>query len=356
MMTAGQLSHLLAQILAAEDEAQITDALLREADAFAALSPRERERAIDRITDAVQERRGPFYHFPVGAAAHPDGATSPPRATSTRTAHMTAHASQAQRMAKARPRTSEQVVADQKDQAAREKAAREKAAPAAVEKKPATDVVPAIPTATAVAIPDNRTPLDAYLDEVAPAMMVGRMVKFSVTRDDGKAIADDIDFVALCDQTLVGWVKFNGEGEPPTRHMGLLFDRFALPPRDTLGDDDQTQWETGLDGKPADPWQHHMYLVLQRGDTGELFTFVTSSQTGRRAVGTLLRHYKRMRLTSPDQYPVVRLKTAGFQHSDDRVGWVATPALTVVGRAAKDSVAKPDTSVAADLNDQIPFL
>jgi hypothetical protein len=74
-------------------------------------------------------------------------------------------------------------------------------------------VVPVSPTATAVAMPDNRTPLDTYLDEVAPAMMVGRMVKFSkagqyVTHDDGKAIADDADFVALCDQTLVGWIKF----------------------------------------------------------------------------------------------------------------------------------------------------
>jgi hypothetical protein len=138
--------------------------------------------------------------------------------------------------------------------------------------------------------------------------------------------------------------------------MGLLFDGFVMPPRETLGDDDQTQWETGLDGKPADPWQHHMYLVLQRGDTGELFTYVTSSLTGRRAIGNLLRHYKRMQRTNPDQYPVVRLKTGGFQHRDDRVGWVATPVLAVVGRMAKDSAARPDTSVAADMNDEIPDL
>jgi hypothetical protein len=41
-----------------------------------------------------------------------------------------------------------------------------------------------------------------------------------------------------------------------------------------------------------------MYLVLQ-GDNSELFTFATSSMTGRRAVGGLLRHYDRLRKSHP---------------------------------------------------------
>jgi hypothetical protein len=44
----------------------------------------------------------------------------------------------------------------------------------------------------------------------------------------------------------------------------------------------------------------------------------------------------------------------GFQHRDERVGWVATPVFAVVGRTPKDSAAKPDTSLAADMNDEIP--
>jgi hypothetical protein len=82
---------------------------------------------------------------------------------------------------------------------------------------------------------------------------------------------------------------------------------------------------------------------------------VTSSITGRRAIGNLLRHYNRMQTTNPDMYPVAKLKVGGFQHRDDRVGWVKTPAFAVVGRAPKDSAAKPDTSVAADMDDEIPF-
>jgi hypothetical protein len=212
----------------------------------------------------------------------------------------------------------------------------------------------------ALAVPDSRTDVQRYLDEIAPASIVGRMVKFTkngeyATADDDAVISDDIDFVALVDQTLIGLIKFNGEGAPPDRVMGLLYEGFVMPPRSSLPDLDRSKWELGLDGKPQDPWQHHVYLVLQKAETGELFTFVTSSVTGRRAIGTLLRHYDRMLRTHPDEYPVIRLKIGGFQHKDDRVGWVKVPVLAVVGRHAKDDASKPDTSLAADMNDNLPF-
>jgi len=222
--------------------------------------------------------------------------------------------------------------------------------------------VPAVaPKPSLPAVPDTRTPVQSYLDDIAPASIVGRMVKFGkdgtfITNDDGETIADSIDFVALCDQTLIGYIKFNGEGTPPDRHMGLLYEGWRMPARDTLGDTDVRQWENGLDGKPADPWQHHVYLVLQSVETSELFTFVTSSTTGRRAVGNLLRHYDRMARTNPGEFPVVRLKVGGFNHRDDRVGWVSTPVFAVVGRREKDAgLAKPDTTPSGDLNDAIGF-
>jgi hypothetical protein len=96
-------------------------------------------------------------------------------------------------------------------------------------------------------------------------------------------------------------------------------------------------------------------VVLQQTDTNELFTFRTRSKTGRRTVGNLLRHYDRMRKTHPDQYPVIRLKKGGFQHRDDRIGFVPTPTFVVVGRAPEGSTTKPDTSPRADLDDEVPF-
>jgi hypothetical protein len=251
-------------------------------------------------------------------------------------------------IAKRQPPTVDQVVAQQKADAEKQKARIEANVPAAP------------PKSTAVATPDNRTSVQRYLDEVAPASIVGRMIKFSkdgksVTPDDGEAVSEETDFIALCDQTLIGRVRFNDEGRPPDRVMGLLYDGFNMPPRDSLGDTDKSKWQLGLDGKPEDPWQHHVYLVLQRGDTDELFTYVTSSPTGRRAIGNLLRHYDRMTRTNPDTFPVVRLKVGGFQHRDERVGWVPTPVFAVVGRVPRESAARPDTSLGADMNEEIGF-
>jgi hypothetical protein len=233
--------------------------------------------------------------------------------------------------------------------------------------KPAARPEAAIPTGTAVApaksavvaAPDTRTPQQAYLDEIAPASIVGRMVKFSkdgrfVTADDGEPLPEGSEFIVLADQTLIGLVRFHDDA-PPDRVMGLLYDGFVMPPRNSLGDTNPADWPAGLSGAPADPWQHHIYLVLQQPETTELFTFVTSSMTGRRAVGNLLRHYDRMRRTHPDELPVVRLKVGGYQHRDERVGWVATPVFAVVGRAPRDSASKPDTSPGGDMDDEIPF-
>jgi hypothetical protein len=57
MMTAGAIARLLADIVTAEDEAHIVDLLAGSLDALATLAPRERERAVERIADAVREYR-----------------------------------------------------------------------------------------------------------------------------------------------------------------------------------------------------------------------------------------------------------------------------------------------------------
>jgi hypothetical protein len=243
------------------------------------------------------------------------------------------------------PPTPEQVIAEQNRRAAKAKAEE-------------TALVPAQPTSTALALPDTITASQLYIEQNAPTSIVGRLIKFSkdgvfTTPDDGEPVSDDVDFIALCDETLVGWIKFNGKDAPPERVMGLLYSDFRMPMRDALGDTDEAQWESGLSGAPEDPWKSQACLVLQNVDTRELFTFVTTSSTGRRAVANLLRHYDRMQRTNPDEVPVVKLKQGGFNHR--KVGWVATPVFAVVGRTSRDNAAKPDTSSAADMNDEIPF-
>jgi hypothetical protein len=240
-----------------------------------------------------------------------------------------------------------------------QKAATVAAAHARVESTAVTPVTkPALP---AEMPPDSRAPLDRYLDEIASAQLPGRVVKFAgkdgkfVYTDDGTEIGDDVDATFLDDQVMVAMLRFHGKGVPPDRIAGLLSDGFVPPSRESLGDNDPSAWELGLDGRPQDPWVHQIAIALQRSDTGELITFVTSSTTGRRAVGSLIKHANRLHQSHPDMYAVVRLKAGGFNHRDERVGWVPVPVFAVVGRTPRDSAAKPDTSPAADYSDEIPF-
>jgi hypothetical protein len=221
-------------------------------------------------------------------------------------------------------------------------------------------VMPKPATAAMTSAERNKEYRSRYLDEVAPSGIAGRLIKFGkdgayVTSDDGAALPEAAEYILLADDTLVGWMKFNGVGEAPEKIMGLLFEGFEMPSRESLGDLDPKAWELGLDNQPQDPWLHQQCLVLQNTETAELYTFTTSSKTGRRAVGQLLRHYERMQRTKPDELPVIRLGKGGFKHKDSRVGWVDTPVFVVVGRAPRDSAAKPDTSLGTFLDDKIVF-
>jgi hypothetical protein len=270
------------------------------------------------------------------------------------------------------PRTTQQALAEQKATAERDRAAAQRRTAqqkqaealdrfAKPSEQPQQAIVPA--AKRAVALPDVRTEHQKYLDEVAPSTIVGRPIKFDgkngkfLYADTNEEISPDSDFTALCDETLIGWIRFHRDGEtPPDRIQGLFYDDFVMPDRDTLGDMDESRWELDLDGKPDDPWKHQMNLVLQAPATLELATFRTVNKTGRQAVGNLLKHFDRMRKKDDNHYPVVRLKPGGYwSKKDPRVGWVHTPIFVVVGKALKASAAIPDTSPAADMNDKIPF-
>jgi hypothetical protein len=206
------------------------------------------------------------------------------------------------------------------------------------------------------AIPSNA--VDTYLNEHCGGGS-GVLFKFAKDQrfrrvDDGEEIPLGTQFTVVYDQIQVGWMKFNGKGEPPERKMGALFQGFSPCPRDELGDDDQSLWEVGLSGKPADPWQQQILLPLQAED-GELFIFGTTSITGRRAVGRVIDECRKMQRREPNDYPVIKLALASFQHREERIGRVTVPAFVRVGKTGKTGMAAIDTSIAADMNDEVPF-
>ena len=189
---------------------------------------------------------------------------------------------------------------------------------------------------------------------------VGEFIKFSKDAkferiSDGEEIKFGTKLICVFPETQHGWVKFNGAGQPPTRHMGGMFNGYVPPPRGELGDDDPTLWEVGLSGKPQDPWKAQVLLPLKEVDGDRLYIFQTSSTTGLRAVASLISECKQMAKREPDVYPVVELAVGAFEHKDPRVGTVKKPGFKVVGKVSRNGVEPPQIGTAATLNDEIPW-
>jgi hypothetical protein len=245
---------------------------------------------------------------------------------------------------KRRPPTPEQVIAQQNADARREKHAREHPVQA-----PLPGIVKAVP-----AVPDSRTAAERLADTVAPTFMPGKPLKFNgkdgrfETPGSAEPLSETTRWAALVHEMWSGHIKFNREGEQPTRIGGLPYDGYEVPPRESLGDLDPSEWPAGLDGGPADPWLLQMLLQLQNAETLEVFCFQTTSATGRAAVGSLMRAYNRMRKVSPDEVPVVQLKPSSYEHRT--FGKVNIPCFVIVGRV-KLSNAQP----VGDMDDGIPF-
>jgi hypothetical protein len=189
---------------------------------------------------------------------------------------------------------------------------------------------------------ETTTSVDEYLNEHGGPG--GRHSKFKasafITVDDGKEMDMEAHYRCLYRETRVSWKKFN-EGQSPEVHGGLLFDGYALPRREELGDADPSKWDIGLSGRPEDPWHHFMEIVLERVDTKEVFLFGTSSYTGRKAVAALLKNCNR---AGSDL--IVKLAVGSFKHKDPRIGTVFVPSFVVVADAKR---------TAPVLDDDLPF-
>ncbi len=216
----------------------------------------------------------------------------------------------------------------------------------------------AIAPATKSTLMNGGSPVSAYLAAHGVGMS-GTFFKFGkdgfVTTGDETAIPEGTQFTVIYDQIVGGWIKFIGKGNQPIRKQGRLFEGFVPVPRTELGDNDRAEWELGLSGQPQDPWQIQLLLPLQNVETGELFVFQTTSITGRRAVDNLLQQCAQMQRKDPDFYPIIKLRIGGFEHRDERVGWVKTPAFERVGKALKADTTVATTAVEDDMNDAIPY-
>jgi hypothetical protein len=222
-----------------------------------------------------------------------------------------------------------------------------------------------VPQQTTAIAPITDDPLQDYLDTftvpTVPGVSFrfnGKDAKYTLLNGDPLPLENTDTLVFLSDQVWAGWIKFNkDENTPPTRVQGLLNDGFRLPPRETLGNNDRSEWAIGLSSEVEDPWKHQIIILLQKcDDTGELYSFVATSETSRNAVTDLIQHCQRRKRSGKDDYPIVRLGVSSFERTKPPKVKVWKPHFTLVGHQKKDETPNPaNASLAADLNDSIDF-
>jgi hypothetical protein len=190
----------------------------------------------------------------------------------------------------------------------------------------------------ALATTTDADPFLAYADAVRPQHIIGKLLKHSkgeyLAGEDNEVIPIGTKMVVAMDLLTIGHVRWSG-GKPIEHRMVMVADGVQPPRRSELGDNDPEQWEEkDASGAPRDPWQLTQYLPAV-DESGELFTFSTSSRGGIGAIATLARAYARGRAAHPDAFPVVELGVDAYQHSNSAYGRIRVPTLKLVGWESK---------------------
>jgi hypothetical protein len=188
---------------------------------------------------------------------------------------------------------------------------------------------------------EQKNMFQTYGEAATARAIEGTLLRFSKSdflagaSSDATEVALGTRFVAVMDSLNIGWLRWDNNA-PCEPRMGLIVDGFQPTRRSELGDLDKEMWERDSEGEPRDPWQFTNNLVLRQIETGEVYTFVTSSKGGLGAIGELCKvHGKHIR-QHPDDYPIVELDVGSYQHRDRSLGRIKYPIFKVVGFINKD--------------------
>jgi hypothetical protein len=169
----------------------------------------------------------------------------------------------------------------------------------------------------------------------------------------------------VCVGIAAAWVRWS-ENRPVEHRIRKPGKR--LPEREELGHLDKDDWESTPDGEPRDPWQNTRVAYFINPATAAVYTFSTTTYSGRPAVTGLGDQVMRMRIAKPGVSPVVEFDSAPHK---TKYGLKMKPILKVVGwvggsgegvdlkQIGKEKPATKgnivDVTATDDMDDSIPF-
>ena len=164
-------------------------------------------------------------------------------------------------------------------------------------------------------------------EKAGNSAIFGKMLKFTI---DGKYKVDKTNYLPnnttlVAIDVVTAWVKWQ-DGKPIEHRVTQPGQ--VHPDRADLPDRDESTWEPGINGQPADPWRDTRYLRLIDPRTGQDYTFVTDTYGGRKVVGDLKSQISNVRFACPGAVPLVQL---GSTMMKTAFGLKPRPEFKVVG-------------------------
>lgn len=235
------------------------------------------------------------------------------------------------------------------------------------------DIIKTSPAAPLPAIPETQLPVPSgpHSEEAFERNLLawgsGAGTPLSFNALDGhyqsmggeKVDVGDIIFVAHLDETRRGWIRFNGEGNPPTVVSINIAEDGFLPERAELGDTDQSLWPYDKRrGEQVDPWQlEYRVPIVSTAPDGAIFELTSRSLTAIYAFRALLDRYGRHPQRRKKLLPLIKLQIGTYFNKTLGTN-KPKPIYQITGWCQKDGSApatKPDPiSSGYPFNDEIP--
>jgi hypothetical protein len=197
----------------------------------------------------------------------------------------------------------------------------------------------------------------AVQEKTSGSAIIGKLMKFGI---DGRFTIDKTDVLAA-EKTLVAigvvtcWTHWD-DGQP-IEHR-ITAPGAVHPDRSGLPDLDESQWPSGLNDQPSDPWRDTRYLHLIDPLTGADYTFVTDTFGGRRGIGELKSQIANVRSVHPAAVPIVKPCSVDWK---TRFGIKKRPEFKIVGWRGRETEERPRKVLerrvvpAPEMDDDIPF-
>ena len=166
---------------------------------------------------------------------------------------------------------------------------------------------------------------------VGHLLTFGKMGPFRFGQDKDE-LAEGTRMLVYMPSFSWGWIKWQDK-QVIKQLMPLVSEQPRPPARETLGDLDDKLWAKWPDGRPKDPWQETMRVVMCDVH-GQVYTFSTPSKGGHGALKKLSAAYGQHVRQKPEEIPVVELYIREYMHPQwnetcapkfQIIGWTQVP-------------------------------